>query len=367
MVNFFEVIGVERQEIRHSRFLAFLLNPSREHELGDLFLRRLLHSVAKKMPQTASGTDRSALDALSFASATVQCECKNIDILIRDYGNQVAVIIENKIGSGEHSNQLARYWDDIARQYCDWTIVGLYLSPSGDAPSDARYIPISYDLVCSLLDDLLVDGATAISDEVASLIRQYVDVLHRRIARPVSIDIHGQAVKSPTLSVHNGLFTPVPKNNLERIGDLLESLILDTGLCVTWSKPTGRCFYLDFSYADWPVHTTLWALPLGYEIAVSREGVELNYYIHRDATLEMKVRLLKMAHQWSPPFHPSRSTTNTIKSQSIYKYRLLEVHEMGGEWDGVEALLTQRWRHFAGSDLQHIRNAVTRHADSAGG
>jgi hypothetical protein len=40
--NIFEAVGVERQELRHSDFLSFLLDPRQSHGLGDSFLRRLL-------------------------------------------------------------------------------------------------------------------------------------------------------------------------------------------------------------------------------------------------------------------------------------------------------------------------------------
>ena len=40
--NILEVLGVVRQELRHSDFLAFLLDPSANHGLGDAFLKQLL-------------------------------------------------------------------------------------------------------------------------------------------------------------------------------------------------------------------------------------------------------------------------------------------------------------------------------------
>ncbi|HEY9655978.1 MAG TPA: PD-(D/E)XK nuclease family protein, partial [Crinalium sp.] len=43
--NIFEAVGVTRQELRHSDFLAFLLNPSQTHQLGDRFLKRFLKRV----------------------------------------------------------------------------------------------------------------------------------------------------------------------------------------------------------------------------------------------------------------------------------------------------------------------------------
>ena len=40
--NLFEAIGVVRSEVRHSDFLAFLLDPSQNHGLGEFFLKPFL-------------------------------------------------------------------------------------------------------------------------------------------------------------------------------------------------------------------------------------------------------------------------------------------------------------------------------------
>ena len=41
-LNIFEAVGLDRQEIRHSNFLAFLLRPQESHGLSDAFLKRLI-------------------------------------------------------------------------------------------------------------------------------------------------------------------------------------------------------------------------------------------------------------------------------------------------------------------------------------
>ena len=48
--NIFDAIGIERQELRHSDFLAFLLNPYRDHGLGGTFIEILLNEIQKKYP-----------------------------------------------------------------------------------------------------------------------------------------------------------------------------------------------------------------------------------------------------------------------------------------------------------------------------
>ncbi len=43
--NIFEAMGATRQELRHSDFLAFLLDPHQTHGLGDALLRALLREL----------------------------------------------------------------------------------------------------------------------------------------------------------------------------------------------------------------------------------------------------------------------------------------------------------------------------------
>ena len=90
--NIFEAMGAVRQELRHSDFLAFLLNPSEKHKLDDHFLKQFLIEVLKAAenppitPITIKITD--------FSNAVVEREAQYIDILISD-ANTFA-----KIGSG---------------------------------------------------------------------------------------------------------------------------------------------------------------------------------------------------------------------------------------------------------------------------
>jgi len=87
-------------------------------------------------------------------------EWQNIDILALDESHQLAIIIENKIDSGEHSDQLERYRQIVVRYYPNWHIIGLYLTPDGEAPSDETYLPIDYGFISDLLNDLIESRAS---------------------------------------------------------------------------------------------------------------------------------------------------------------------------------------------------------------
>jgi hypothetical protein len=45
--NVFEAMRAERTEARHSDFVAFLLDPTRPHGLGDIVLKSILQAVLK--------------------------------------------------------------------------------------------------------------------------------------------------------------------------------------------------------------------------------------------------------------------------------------------------------------------------------
>ena len=142
--NFFEAVGVTRQELRHSDFLAFLLDPRQPHGLGDSFLSIFLRKVVQSSDLT--GMPFSAIDVTlwDLADTKVRREWRRIDLLILNESLQLAIIIENKIGSSEHSDQLRRYLDVVSKIFHGWRVAGVYLTPDGDAPSEDAFVPCSY-------------------------------------------------------------------------------------------------------------------------------------------------------------------------------------------------------------------------------
>lgn len=112
--NLFDVLGIARMEIRHSNILGWLLDPNENHGLGDAVIRGFLNHVAVATSGGVDIFDALLLDCHDF---TVQREWRNIDILAVSTSEQFVICIENKIGTGEHDNQLNRYREIIESQY----------------------------------------------------------------------------------------------------------------------------------------------------------------------------------------------------------------------------------------------------------
>jgi hypothetical protein len=76
--NIFEAVGMVRQEIHHSRFLAFLLNPNASHHLGDVFLKTFL----KRLLLEANNATVSPIeiDVATLTDTEVRREWKNKEV-----------------------------------------------------------------------------------------------------------------------------------------------------------------------------------------------------------------------------------------------------------------------------------------------
>jgi hypothetical protein len=118
--NIFEAIGMVSRELNHSQFLAYLLDPRRNHGLGGLFVKRLLQnvlSVADDEVKALMPISAIELELWDLNRMTVEREWHHVDILLRDVDHKLVVVIENKIKLGEQAGQLQRYLERWPRTW----------------------------------------------------------------------------------------------------------------------------------------------------------------------------------------------------------------------------------------------------------
>lgn len=144
--NMFDAVGIERQELQHSNFLAFLLNPKRDHGLHGRFTEILLNEV-KNSPKGKEPLATFWITRGCFNDAVVQREWLPIDILLRCPNVEVAFIIENKIDSPERDSQLETYWQTVRNEHPKLKAFGIYLTPNAEEPSHCKNIPAGYQLI----------------------------------------------------------------------------------------------------------------------------------------------------------------------------------------------------------------------------
>lgn len=177
--TFFEIIGASKTEIRHSNFLAWLLNPDGSHGLGEAFLKRFIREIVAD--NRAIGVSEIEVEQLDFNNVKVLREWSNIDILIEF--EELVFVIENKVLSKEHSNQLTRYREIAENEFASKKCVYGFLTPTGDDAMEENetYVAIGYDKVVSIIERIVIVKGNFIGANVKVYINDYLKTLKKRV------------------------------------------------------------------------------------------------------------------------------------------------------------------------------------------
>ena len=133
--NIFSILDIETDEVKHSRFLAFLLNPKNSHGQGDIFLNLFLKRISKDLGEN-SGTcifERNELSNFRVQPEVVTDRGRIDILLIKD---DACIVIENKIDAEDQHGQLERYYQYArSRKIQDDRIILIYLTKFGRNPT----------------------------------------------------------------------------------------------------------------------------------------------------------------------------------------------------------------------------------------
>lgn len=184
--NLFDVLKIGRREVQHSATLAWLLDPRGSHGLRSYFVHKFLQmAAALARDQGTAVISPLDVDNWHLDDLEVATERHKIDILLVDQTDRFVCLIENKVGTGEHSDQLSRYLRAVEKEYPNLLPFPIFLTPDGTPPDDeddaGRYVSISYQTVADLLDQTLETRGSTIGVSVSSFIQQYRSTLRRHV------------------------------------------------------------------------------------------------------------------------------------------------------------------------------------------
>lgn len=179
--NLFDVLKITNVEIRHSNFLAWIFDPNENHGLGDSFIKAFITKVVSKCDKGKYRTFDLLLQ--DFFSYQVFREYYHMDIVLSSREEKKAVIIENKIWSGESTHQLNTYIENSKKELKDFgQVLFVFLTPYGDEASNPDdWITFSYGEVIDTLQSTL-KGKT-LRAEVALVIQNYIDIVRKNIMK----------------------------------------------------------------------------------------------------------------------------------------------------------------------------------------
>jgi len=186
--NIFDALGITRAEIRHSNFLAFILDPAESHGQGQLFLKALLMDLLKQAPPERRPLSPIELDGTDLRGVVIKREWKNIDLLITCKEPQFAIVFENKTDSQEHSNQLIRYQRTMTEHYPGIRPLYVYLTPDGDEPSEDSWLPYTYADIHRVFQRIRDMHQNAIGEDILVFLDHYLNLLGTRFMNDEKLD-----------------------------------------------------------------------------------------------------------------------------------------------------------------------------------
>jgi len=180
-VNIFEVLKVTNTEIRHSNILAWLLDPNENHGIGDTFIKEFITKIVQKSSEDMCNPFDILLQ--DFYTYQVYREANHMDIVLISKEEKTAIIIENKIWSGESSHQLATYFEKSRTEYSNCkNILYVFLTPQGyDSSNPDEWISFSYEDVINALENATKEKC--LTFETSLIIKNYIGIVSKKIMK----------------------------------------------------------------------------------------------------------------------------------------------------------------------------------------
>ena len=173
----------------HSGVLAWLLDPKQSHGYGDRFLKDFLNRAGVRL--AGHSVDWSETEVIREWENVVDGQQGYLDILIVNKAQQVVCAIENKVFSGEHSEQLTRYRSALDADYSTFTRYHVFLTRRGELASReeerGHWTPLTYSTVFDILQQLLENNGSSTNDDVHAFSRQYATALRRNVMPETSL------------------------------------------------------------------------------------------------------------------------------------------------------------------------------------
>ena len=196
-LNIFKILKLTDTEIRHSNFLAWLLNPNESHSFGNKILKELICYVIRKNKSNIE-IKFNLFDAMlwDYQVVNVYREKNNMDILIVLENEKLVICIENKTFSSEYTkkgkSQTEIYKNKIDELYPDanYKKLFIFLTPDGEEAKDKEHwIALSYDELIDILQKIYNNTNNNMNIEEKIFIKNYISGVKTRIMEDIDLQL----------------------------------------------------------------------------------------------------------------------------------------------------------------------------------
>ncbi|BEH22863.1 Uncharacterised protein [Burkholderia pseudomallei] len=190
------------KEVNVSRFIAWLLDPTEGHGLGDLAIQSLLVRAWWQSEEvdidvaTRRFLSPASVQTEGFSAAVVTTEVdlggRPLDLLVIDASRRRYIAIENKFGARQSKGQLKHYRTKLEKLFPDFLGIHIFLDSSAAEPVDPAWIPVGYDWLADFLRDAEKREATA--EHVRQALAQFRGVIEDESEDAVAKSTYGRLV-----------------------------------------------------------------------------------------------------------------------------------------------------------------------------
>jgi hypothetical protein len=248
--NIFDALRITRQEIRHSNFLAWLLDPSESHGQGSLFFSAVLMDLLRQSPRSERPLNPIDLDGAELAGVDVRREWQNIDLLITCKSPAFVIAIENKVDANERANQLNRYRDTLVQHFPDIPRLCVFLTPDGDEATDSGWVPYTYDDIHQALSRVRQTNRESIGQDVLAFLDHYLRLIGIRFMEDPKIDELCQRIYQNHRQALDLIFERVGSGKAPIARQIHEVIENDSRWTITHSG-SGSIAFLPVGWEQW--------------------------------------------------------------------------------------------------------------------
>lgn len=241
--NIFDALGIARREIYHSNFLAWLLDPNESHGQGSLFLKAILMDLLRQAPPEQRAVSPIELDGVELQGVEIHREWRHtgllIDLLITCKSPQFIIAIENKIDSGEHSDQLSRYRRTVEQEFAEIPPrrrMFVFLTTDAAEASEAGWVSYGYEDIHRVLSRLRKTNKGAVGDDVSAFLDHYLRLIGSRFMDDPKISALCRHIYQKHRQAMELIFEHRPASPESELLDQLHKLISADKRFGIWSR-----------------------------------------------------------------------------------------------------------------------------------
>ena len=263
-LNLFDMIGIGRQEIRHSYFLRWLCGEN-EHYFRHIIFIDFLKSVYPELKGKLNKKDISFNIPLNEYTFKYKNKTRHLDFIAIDNENKRIFVIEVKIDASEHGDQLTAYYEHFNQKdiYFDYEKRFIYLTVDGSKPKDEinnqRWKSVNYNRILKSIESII--ESRSIDVKLKYVLEDYIELLkkHKNMAKNKN---ELQEISENIWNDHRDVIEVILHNIPSRNGGLIQLLkdhnYNDVELTVYYNKQDykiilkkdGLLWYKDKSYEN---------------------------------------------------------------------------------------------------------------------